>query len=386
VIQKADFATYAAVCETNNSGARQRGMLSSDAYEAALADPRTIFCTFGGHCLPVFIDLRYGMAMGYDSTKCLRLNTSDIAELLLMCLPVQELDDAARCEVAKAMSIRGQCALFFCDHNGDEAVALAGILHSEMISYEEVPMEDPRAHEPDRQASMQLFGCSFINGRTNTTRAACTLQDLQRYGASDTEKVEAGKVAVRLLRGSQLTDIEADEFWCVYNQRFDYLGEYHPISMQDSRTEFYSLVRSPNTLISAAFSLNSSGSEGLTCFAFFVDEIGARAYWLNRDYLDMAFSSLLTGDRAAIRVFTPGLVSVGLNRSYAALCIGKFARAAVSSGADFSILYETTNLSKRYVPAIVDRCTGAHTSDGIVSSSRMLDESIYRLWLVSPTA
>ncbi len=47
-----------------------------------------------------------------------------------------------------------------------------------------------------------------------------------------------------------------------------------------------------------------------------------------------------------------------------------------------SMLYENTNLSKRYIPRIVDRTVGRACKHTTFVPSHAIDKVIYRLWAI----
>ena len=102
-------------------------------------------------------------------------------------------------------------------------------------------------------------------------------------------------------------------------------------------------------------------------------------YWLNKDFINNNSGNY---PDYVTDIFTPGLVSNGTGRSYAPLSIGFFARVADEAGLSANVTYENTNLSKRYVPRIVDRSMGSACRYTTITPSKLIDVETYRLWAI----
>lgn len=380
----ADFSTYDSLCNANNKGSRRRGILSEVAYADIAADDETVLLDVGIQSVPLLIGIEHGLSMGYDPLKCRRLADGLAGDARIVAFPVHTLCGTERHAVGALLARFAPISLYFNDHGGDESDALRGVVDEFSLTHEEVALADPRAGAEGEQAALLLFSCSAEQRLKPEARKAHCLRDIQDYydsqiGPSETSD---GKAVTRLLMGDALTEQQAQEMWDIYDEKFDFLGEYHPISMQDTREEFFGLLRSPHTMIAATYTVGECGSAELVCFTYFIDDTGLLS-WLNCTYIEETFRSL--GDSAeAINVFTPGLVSIGVGRSYAALSIGLFARAGDEAGADVNIIFENTNLSKRYVPRIVNGALDSHSASMKIGSSKVEDEVKYRLWSIRP--
>lgn len=79
----AEFERYHAICDISPSY-RGLGLRDSEAYAAAVEDPRTLFCNFGSVRLPVLVPIEY--EQGYDEANCKAL--TDRQAVMLLTIPV----------------------------------------------------------------------------------------------------------------------------------------------------------------------------------------------------------------------------------------------------------------------------------------------------------
>jgi len=282
------------------------------------------------------------------------------------------------------MSI-GTCALYFSDHNSIEQKVLSEILCKVGMHYMERPLLDYRADEDDKQASLLLYSCCAIQNTSGGEQNRIKLRDVYVYYIENIgpQFSSDGDSITTLDMGNMISELQADEMWDLYNNKFDFLGEGHPISMQDSKDDFFKLLRSKNTIIAATYLIGADNNiNKLACFTYFIDDMD-QLYWLNQGYLDEKFSVYAGFKGCLTNIFTPGIVSSGSGGHYSFLPISLFARAGDTAGLNASVLFENTNFSKRYVPRIVETAMGKTCKNTVAGPSIMVDKVTYRLWSIS---
>jgi hypothetical protein len=382
-----DFNNYAEVCNYQNDGARLRGILSSELYETIVEDPSTSFIKSGDRRIPVLMDVSYGPAMGYDTTKCEEYAKDLSTNIRILTLPIHELNDDEKNQLASVISSSGNFALYFSDHNSDELNALADILDKIGANHLEKPLTDSRAAKGDEQAAVLLFSCLVEQNSSRGERKKLRLSDVQDYYEKNIGPyiTPDGESKTMLEMGDKISDEEAEEMWELFNNRFNFLGENHPLSMQDSKEDFLKLLRMNSTLIASTYTKGETGNlDKLTCFTYFIDDMGS-LYWLNQRYLAEKFSTQ-EGREYVTDIYTPGLVSSGMGRSYSALSIGLYAKAGDESGLSTNVLFENTNLSKKYIPRIVNSAIKNSCKYSNLTPSYEVDKEEYRLWVIGTEA
>jgi len=277
-----DFNTYETICNHDNDSSRRRGILSEDSYKDIILDPNTGFINIGNTLIPALIDMRHGLAMGYDTDRCKRLASELTSNVKILSFPVNELDDDEKTQLVELFKPNNECALFFSDHNSDESSVIGDILDKAGIGHLEKSLVDPRAAKGDSQAALFLYSCCAEQGLERGERSKLTLRDVQDYYDNKLEPsyTPDGKAVTTLNMGDRISDQEAEEMWGIYDTMFNFLsGEDHPISMQDSKEDFFKLLRTENTMIAATYKRLENGNNELTCFTYFIDNIDI-LHWL----------------------------------------------------------------------------------------------------------
>lgn len=378
-----DYGNYEAVCNIHNDGSRRRGILSEEAYSEIIEDPNTSFINSSSYRVPVLMGVEHGLAMGYDTARCKEYAKELSSDVKILTLPIHELTDDEKNQLADILSAStNKYALYFSDHDGDESVALGELLDRIDIKHAEKPLVDTRAAKGDEQAALILYSCRAEQTEDRGERKKISLSDVKDYYEKNIGPFNTpdGKTVTYLEIGDRITDQQAEEMWQIYNNKFDFLGEGHPISMQDSKEDFFGLLRRKSTLLAATYVKEENVDEKLICFTYFNDDVNS-LYWLNQDFLSKEFTSNDNSDYAT-NMFTPGIVSAGVGRSYAALPIKVFAKVADEAGISANVLYENTNLSKKYIPRIVDGAMSSACKYTKVRPSKKVDEVSYRLWAI----
>jgi hypothetical protein len=376
-----DFKSYETVCNYSNEGSRRRGILSEELYGEIIDDKSTGFIKIGGCLAPALIDISHGMAMGYDVDKCKELASDLSTDIKILSLPIDEFDENEKRQFEDLLMSSNGCALYFSDHNGDESKALGEILGKTGIGHAEKPLIDSRAAKGDEQAAMYLYSCYAEQNPDRGERQRLRLSDVQEYydkyvGPSYTPD---GDAVTTLNMGDRLSSQQAEEMWCIFDDMFNFLGgENHPISMQDSKEDFMDMLCSDRTMISATYKVGEDGTNELTCFTYLIDKIDD-LYWLNQDFFKKNSDN---NPSYVTDIYTPGLVSKGGDRMYAPLAIGFFTRVADESGLSVNMTFENTNLSKRYVPRIVDHSMNRECKHMTYKPSQPIDKETYRLWTI----
>lgn len=376
------FDDYVEICNHNNDSSRRRGILSGEMYEDIIKDPNTGFIELVGRQVPVFMDVNNGIAMGYDAEKCKKY-AEDLSEnVKILTLPFHELNDDEKLQVVELIIAGGKCALYFSDHDDDESNALGEMLDKINIQHTETPLIDSRAARGDEQAAIFLYSCCAEQKSDRGERKKLSLGEVQDYYDKNvgTFYTPDGKTATTLSMGDKISDQQAEEMWLIYDSMFDFLGEDHPISMQDSKEDFFKLMRSNSVMVAATYDREENDVNKLVCFTYFHDDM-SKLYWLNQKLLNEKADSSNSAEYIT-NIFTPGIVSAGVGRSYASLPISVFAKAGDEAGLSTNIFYENTNLSKRYIPRIVDRTMKNACAYTTLRPSEVVDTINYRLWAI----
>lgn len=376
--EKVGYSDYLKLCNVNNDGSRLRGILSSEIYEEIIKDSDTMFIESCGRLVPAIVDIKYGLSLGYDTKRCVEYSEDISENTKILAVPVHELNNDESIQLVEIIKEVGDMALYFSDHNNDEARALIELFSEADIDFFEKGLFDPRAKDEDRQASLYLYSYSAEQDSIFNAKDV-SLSDVYDYYLKNTELFASSDndIVTDLYLGDKINDEQAEDMWNLYDRMFEFLGDGHPISMQDSKDDFLRLLRSNSTLI-ASTSNREDGS--LACFTYFIDDM-TKLYWLNQSYLQ---DRMRSDSDQVLKIFTPGLVSDGVGRSHSLSPIKLFTNACYEAGANVSVMYENTNLSKRVVPWIVDRAVEQSRTYKKIKKSELIDSVYYRLFSIKP--
>jgi hypothetical protein len=370
------FEDYFSICNYNNDSSRLRGVLFGEVYNKVIKDQSTIFIELSGKKVPVFIDIKYGLGTGYVPEKCQEY-AKDLSEnIKILALPIHELGDEEKNQVGEILK-SSDFAFYFADHNEDESSNIKEILDKISVNYIEKPLIDSRTLPGDEQAALSLYECNTRQKNPENSKNITKLTEAYDFYINELEPhVSAdGSFSVDLRRGNNLDEKQIDELWGLLTDRFAILTDIHPISMEDTKDDFISLIKSDSVIISSAYK-QIGDEKKLSCFTYFVDDI-SRLYWLNNDFI------FKKTNKNNLVLFTPGIVSSAEGQSLSSHVISLFSKACMGVGANVDILYENTNLSKKYIPRIVDRAI-SRSYDGMdYINSKEIDRIKYRLFKVN---
>jgi hypothetical protein len=361
--QKLSFEEYEDFCNLGNDSVRKLGMLSSEMYEAYLEEPTAVTIDINGKDIPLLLPMEYGLAMGYDEARSAKmLQEAGMESGWVFALPPHAIDESTLPAIAEALSaVEG--GIFYSESVFDESLS-EKLRHALTVAgkeFVEVPMLDEIAEEGNQQATLTLYGFDILLADTTVEPRRTNSRALMEYykqKVAQGEHVENTQKGLKLAIGSELTDAEVDDLWDVYMDRFQWLGEKHPISMEDSKEDFISYLRTENTLCSIFYK-----DEKPVCFAYFLDT-AEPFYWLNEDFLNDAETIKLQPGQTML--FFPGIVSKESGMGYSKPVIRLIADIIGETETSVRLLFENTNRSEAYIPYIVD---------GVVNGSELLTAS-----------
>lgn len=362
------FEAYEELCNPMSHTARKNGFFVKDIYDEAVADASTVITSVNGRKAPVLVDMQYGLGLGYDQERA-RQYADNQPNVSILALPIGDLNDKAQEAILDAVAQAGTRSIYFSDNGFDGDVLIKG-LAERGVDFSEHPLLDKRAKSEFEQSSLSFYELDVLH-KNHEKESKRSLADVSRHFAEVTlPAIEDPNNDVILRSGDSFTDKELDELWELYLNRFQFLGENHPMSMEDSKEDFLALFNNPSMLASLKY------TDGrVDCFTYFTEDI-SKLYWINKLFLDRVKAS--AGPSETV-IFFPGIVASptagGMN---AHDVISRFASEAVAIGTSAKVLFENTNLSEQYVPTIVYRALSG--MDGVsVTRPTKIDETKYRL-------
>ncbi len=337
-----EFERYREGIDAATEGARKTGLFDEALYYDALEDDRTVVLEeASGSRAPVFTPLKY--VAGYDINRCVELTGSSSEDELLYLSVVPGQIEGSTDDLIEALlpHVRPGDKIFF-DYGEDDLAAAT--------AYQRILSELPRGVEEitfgsdDNPATLSLF-TTQVERKDSSQTINTTPTDIQtefdnQVATGEVEKWPENGVTV--LGAEDIDDELFAKLWSLYENRFQWLGQNHPISMEDTVDEFRDILRKTNPLIPVAF---KDGEPA--CFAYFFDDI-SMCDWLRADFMNTQ------AEPERVNLFFGGIVATadGIG-GYADKLIESITELAGKTGRKYKVLFESTNVSETYIPEMV---------------------------------
>lgn len=366
---------YIEECGARSIGSRHVGLMDPSSITEALEDPTTITASVHGLTMPAFVNLEHAVGAGYEPERCKNMIDADsIADIFYYSLPPVTEEEASSLDTSKLP----EHGYVFFDHAVSDYQTehnLATTLQHGGYEVKELPLDDDKAGEGNEQASISLYAFSNPHADFSKVATTATMAEAYRQGVERGEYAASGNGA-RLIKGDEINPELADKLWGIYEDRFEWLSEKHPILSEDTKEEFLKLLLAPDTLSSIYFK-----DDDPTCFAFFTDNM-ENIYWLNEKFMTGDGLLLQPGERT---LFLPGIVARqdGV-LGYSAPVIQLATRIIGDNKLPFKTAFENTNRSEVYIPTLVKRYVDRAGYE--IDMPQCLDRHMYRCLEITKTA
>ena len=359
-----NFEDYRRLCNEFSTAYRPVGILSEEMYQGALQDYRTIFQTVNYKRVPVFVSMDY--SEGYDVDRCQLLTESE--QLFLLTLPVSKLQKISLTE----LDDRGGVA-FVVESDSEkyqqDKLTLMELLTEEGVASIAKDFIDPRINDVESQpAEMSLYAGSTIC-LDETKKATSSSMDMKLAF-----KLEGGELlpttGLTLLNEQDFkenSDIQ-EQLWDLFKDRFQWLGDYHPVSMEDKREVFDEIIFSETTYVPARF------EEGkLVCAGIVMHDL-YQCPWIK----EQTIKKINDLDQKDIKpMYFFGIAAHKKNDGDEQIknmqeVVHYYCKLANILGTNFRVIFESSNMSSQYIP---DSTRSYINSSGEVK----LDDDIHKI-------
>lgn len=306
------FLAYRSVCSDQEY--RATGVLDEDKYANALLDESTVFsASYPEFPLVVNIDL----VDGYDSERIKKLLVSD--DVRYVCLPPEKIEDAD-IELIKKTAREGAKIVI----EDVDKIKLADV-------------------------SDDLHVGNTWGESTDPAWIALYVADVDLVeGAEYTEPDSSCSIFV----GGELEQDEAlsGEVWDLFKDKFGWLGDNHPVSMEDTEEFFRSVIHNPQTYTGIK---RSSDGEVVSASIFMHD--------LNQcEWLDPRIIDAVLPDDSQNSLYFFGIAAKNNQDTvkHAEDLIKFQCQWEAKSGKGIKLVFESSELSSQYIPEIVKQYIG----------------------------
>lgn len=367
ILDNQEFSEYEKKCNDNSLCYRKEGIILESLYDSVVNSDRTLFLNSNKKNIPVFITIENAYALGYDSSRCEKMANND-ENTYFLCTPVESLNREELVDFNNNLKkIKGY--LYFSETDERTSELINGLAKENDQQVQEIEMHDDICLKGCEQASLSLYEFDIEQkDDQKISSKAVTLRQIENYfEANNVNKNDPDRCVI--INGSKLEDDQIRNMWNLYQAQFQFLGEKHPISMEDDIEDWLNVITSKDTTLTIKYENNE-----IVCFADFTENFDD-LYWLNKNYLN----SLKLPNQT--NVFVPGIVSNASGKCYAGEVVKTFTQNAAELGAEGKVLFENTNRSERYIPIITKR--SLRSIEQIkVSDIKKINEVKYRLFKI----
>jgi hypothetical protein len=369
------FEDYRQLCDQESASFRHLGILSTDGYERALKDEGTIYEVVDGKKVPAIVSIVH--EDGYDAERCKQLTHKD--EIMFLALPLMHVYAGALREgndngseiISKSVAIVPESIGCYDDTHDSVIAALSAFGKLEAHEFLDERLMKRPGHE---SAWMALYGCTI----TPMTHTSVVDEAIPREGVIVSAEAKPFRAAkdfesawleyrsekklpispdensneVYVFTPQQLRDNAGvkDGLWHITQQGFgDILGKYHPVSMEETKKSFESLLISDGTYTIVRFHEGKPACFG--SISFDIDKYD----WLNLNSKPMHEELESSRLKAEVPLLFSEIISSSEGKSYSSSVFHLVTDLCARTGQSVRLLFESTNLSSCYIPAMVKR-------------------------------
>ncbi len=341
-----DFIQYRNACESENDAYRPVGILDIESFDAALLDGRTFTVRTVYGVLPALVPIEY--SDGYDIERVKRLTGTD--DVLLLAIPPSLVD--ADIEIGEKTAVLVEYAS---SRDVENRHTLSSHIRTKSGLVEVKEFIDPRIEEPDHRAAyMDLYAGKSKNDISGDPDISGDIK--AAFNKEDHELLPQDGLTLLNAEDLIANPNVAEELWILFKDRFEWLGDYHPVSMEDTREVFDKIIYSPNTFTPAKFV-----DGNLVCAGLIMHDISEVAWFTEETVESMV--KLAGEDHAPMYFF-----GIAAKEDSGALhnmqeVVQFHCDLAANAGLQYLVLFESTNMSSMYIPRV--------TSDYVNSSKHV---------------
>lgn len=371
------YEEYRAFCdEAQPDVYRKTGIDSRENYEAALENPDTTYIEIEGQRLPLFVPLEN--AGGYNVEGSRGLTGKD--RVFAMAIPPHLLEPD---ELSTYLTELGEDVAVIVETGAEQTHDVKEVLTADLAQVGwkvgEFLEPDSRIPEKNRPAWMAVYmaGLEALDKDGNLLPS----NDRSLKELSEEDMQETGDVDTTFVTAQELRDNDElfDQLWDLHNDRFDWLGKYHPVSMQETKSFFKQVVSDDHTTSIVRFDYDGNGMRTPVAHGCFIDNLDL-VEWINDDFKQKVAEEAEANNEKV--QFFYGIASIGSSNHYAKDVMQLHSRIDQRAGGKIRLLFESTNKSSMYIPRMVGSYVSEETN-GLTVTERIQSVSRLDYWYLS---
>ena len=377
------YGEYRALCDAMQPDVyRKTGVSSEESYKAARNDPRTVYTEINGHRLPLFVPLEH--AGGYNVEGSQRLTQRE--DVYALALPPELVNEELDLDTY-LQALGGGSAVIV--QTGSKQTQAIKAKFAEKLSIDNAwtmhDFIDPRCPEGHQTASITVYASHFeaLDDDGNTIpRSGRPIGELY-----EEERLEVGESLTELIEASDIRKKEEvfDQLWELHDDRFDWLGKFHPVSMQEDRDFFRQLLSDDRTKSYVRFDINEEGQRVPVCQGIELDDMD-QVDWISDEFKEEAMArAKANGESLRFFYGIAGKKTPEKMAKYARDVMSLSSRLFKRGGGRAKYVFESTNMSSLYMLDLVQEYVGQEPNGAKIASEIETSSKLDYWYVESPS-
>ena len=342
------YGEYRELCdEMQPTLYRKTGIDSDENYEAALHSRRTRYLELNGRSLPLFVPLEHAGGYNVENTKEL----TGREHIYALALPLQLLDDSS-IDMESHLAELEEDAAVIVQTEASETAVRKEALQENLSDWKVGEFTNPNLPDENKHARITLYSGVFT--ALDDEGRLIPSQELSWQDRFDAEKKERHLKDIDLIDGRTLRENPEplDQLWALHDDRFTWLGQYHPVSMQEDEDFFKHIVENNHTTSFVRYEYDEAGNRIPGCHACFIEDPSLIEWMSER------FATSQDDERILFFYGIASRSSPGKTMHYAREIMELNSRLVKRGGGKTRLLFESTEISSLYIPRLVAQYAG----------------------------
>ncbi|HSW91267.1 MAG TPA: hypothetical protein VLG09_01305 [Candidatus Saccharimonadales bacterium] len=378
------YGEYRDLCDLAQPNVyRKTGISSPEGYESALNDENTTYIEMSGRRIPLFVPLEDAGGYNLDTSQKL----TDSQRVFALTLPLDLLYDA-EVDLNDHLEELGDGASVVVQTGSDQTQEVKERTLEKLgeSKWKIGDFLDVRCPEGEQIARISMYASHFEardeNGELIPPR------DISMKEAYEEDRAETGITNTVLIEASdiQARKVLFDQLWNLHDIKFDFLGEYHPVSMQENEEFFEVLLNDEYTKSIVRFGTDENGNEVPKAQGIAIEEEGIQRIveWVNDRFGDkIKVDAQANGERVQFFYGIASQSEPGEALHYSEDIMKLYSRMCKRRGGKVALLFESTTLSSLYIPRLVAKYV-SEESNGMTITEDVQAVSQLDYWFLGP--
>jgi hypothetical protein len=364
---------------------RKTGVSSAEGYEAIQADERTVYAEIDGRRLPLFVSLEHAGGYNIEGTKQL----TERENVYALALPL-EFIEAIDMDLTHYLHTLGEDSSVIVQTDSKYSKEAKSKVTEDLAQCSEWNIQefiDPRVQRGPKTAYITMYSAGFEARDQNGQ--LIPRNDRSFHELYEEEVREVGETDTKLIEASDLQAKEElfDKLWALHGDKFNWLGKYHPVSMEEDEAFLRRLLDNEKTASVVRNATTKEGEYKPRGHGIMLDGAEQVEEWVRPEFVEK-INEMARAHGDAHVVFYYGIASEESEEEgtkYAEDIMHLVSRLMNRRGGNTLLIYESTTMSSQYMGMLIRKYNSTEPRGvKMTSDSEALSQLDY--WaLVSPS-